>query len=104
MVLEVKIRDLKNSRDSWKERARKAERELKKVLKVELPKGSLVNEIRAKEDHYPILTNAMSIDRDTLVDLVFILDKEKLKSLFSLPVKNYNSKEESNSVSHLVLS
>ena len=46
-----------------------------------------------KQDFSLINTNHQ-IDREALVDLAFMLDGEKLKSLSSLPVKNYSSREE----------
>lgn len=52
---------------------------------------------KEKQD-FSLIDKRHEIDRVALVDLLFILDKEKIKSLYSLPVKNYNSREELNSV------
>ena len=46
-----------------------------------------------KQD-FSLIDTRHQIDRVALVDLAFILDGEKLKSLSSLPVKNYSSREE----------
>jgi hypothetical protein len=52
---------------------------------------------KEKQD-FSLIDKRHEIDRVALVDLLFILDKEKIKSLYSLPVKNYSSREELNSV------
>jgi hypothetical protein len=65
--LEVKIRDLENSREEWKERAKKAEKELEKreedfkeAIK-EAKKGEPLVEIKAKGHHYSVKVIKISI-------------------------------------------
>jgi DNA gyrase/topoisomerase IV subunit A len=67
--LEVKIRDLENSREEWKERAKKAEKELEKreedfkeAIK-EAKKGEPLVEIKAKGHHYSVKVIKISIKR-----------------------------------------
>jgi hypothetical protein len=50
--------------------------------------------IYEKEQDFSLIDKRHEIDTAALVDLAFILDKEKLKSLYSLSIKNYSSREE----------
>lgn len=50
--------------------------------------------IYERKQDFSLIDRSHQIDRVALVDLALILDGEKLKSLSSLPVKNYSSREE----------
>lgn len=50
-----------------------------------------------KKQDFSLIDKRQEIDRVNLVDLLLILDQEKIKSLSFLPVKNYSSQEKLNS-------
>jgi len=60
---------------------------------------SLINwagqvEVYEEKQDFSLIDKRHEIDTVALVDLAFILDEDKLKNLYSLPVKNYGSREE----------